>query len=328
MDYAKFVELLKKQSKYQKLSEQEQKTLTEWKKSDPEVTDQLERIWQWSSRYETQFKPDTNKGLHQLRQRMAAEQPALAGRKVTRMRYVRWVAVAAILIGCALSLPFLLQPELPVYETAMGEVEEVSLPDGSLVVLNEGSTLQLSRAFVKGKKRSVVLQGEAFFDIQSRPEDPFTISTPQTEVEVLGTAFSLRAYPQEDSTVVAVNEGLVRFADQKEELMLEANTRGACYHPTAEMEKMEVRELPFPDWYLYRAQTFRGEPVEKLCEVLKERFRIEVTYSPEILSEDCSLITFSIKKNEALEDVLQRLRVNFKIKQTGPRQYQILEIRC
>jgi ferric-dicitrate binding protein FerR (iron transport regulator) len=76
MDYAKFVALLKRQSQDQKLSEQEQQTLTEWKQSDPEVTDQLERIWQWSSGYETPYRPDTGKGLQQLRQRMAAERPS------------------------------------------------------------------------------------------------------------------------------------------------------------------------------------------------------------------------------------------------------------
>jgi transmembrane sensor len=328
MDYAKFVALLKRQSQDQKLSEQEQQTLTEWKQSDPEVTDQLERIWQWSSGYETPYRPDTGKGLQQLRQRMAAERPSAPGRRGVRIRYIRWVAAAAVLIGCVLSLPFLLQPELPVYETAMGEVEEVKLPDGSVVVLNEGSTIQLSRAFVKGKKRSVALEGEAFFDIQAKAGDPFTISTPQTEVEVLGTAFSLRAYPEEDSTVVEVNEGLVRFADQKDELMLEANTRGACYHPTAMMEKKEVSELALPDWYLHRAQTFRGEHIQKLCEALKERFQIELNYSNEILSEECSVITFSIKKNEGLEDVLKRLSVYAKIKQTGPQKYRILELYC
>lgn len=327
MDYAKFVALLKKQSKNEKLSEQEQKAIQEWKKHDPEVSSQLDRIWQWSGGYETRYKPDTDQGLQRFRQRMAEEAQLRPAGKVIKLSW-RWMAVAALLLGCVISLPLILQPELPLYQTAIGEIEEVNLPDGSVVVLNQGSSLQLNRAFVKGKNRSVTLEGEAFFNITSNPEDPFTIITSETTVEVLGTEFSLRAYPNEDSTVVAVNEGLVRFSDQKEEILLEANSRGACFHLSKVLEKKETGELPLPEWYLYRAQSFRGVPIQKLCDVLKERFQVELTYSADILSEDCALITFSIKQNEGLESLLQRLRLNLKMKKTGPNTYQILEILC
>ncbi len=328
MDYAKFVALLKKQSNKEKLSEQEQKSIAEWKSRDPEASSQIEGLWRHSAAYEVRYQVDTDKGLQRLRQKMAEESQPVSDNKMVRMLSWRWIAVAAVLVGCMISLPLILQPELPVYETAVGEIEEVSLPDGSVVVLNEGSRLQLSRAFTKGERRAVVLEGEAYFDIQSNPKDPFTITTQKTEVQVLGTEFSLRAYPEEDSTVVEVNEGLVRFADQKEELLLEANSRGACYHESELMDKQASVELTRPDWYLHRAQSFRAVPIQQLCDVLKERFQVELRFSEEILSEECSIITFSIKKNESLENLLERLKLNLRIKKTGPGAYQILEIFC
>lgn len=328
MDYAKFVALLKKQSKTEELSEQEQNVMTEWKKNDPEAGSQLEKIWQWSGEYKTNYRADTQQGLRRLQQQMAEErQPAKKG-KLISIRVLQWVAIAAILAGSVFCLPLILPSDLPAYQTAMGETREVSLPDGSIIVLNEGSSLQLERSFVKGTGRMVVLQGEAFFDIQSNPDDPFIIQTNETKVEVLGTEFFLRAYPKEDSTVLKVEEGLVRFADKNAELLVEANQQGACYHRSEILKKQEVEELTRPDWYQNRAQQFRGTPIQKFCEALEDRFEVNFTYGKNALSEECALITFSIQKNESLESLLQRLRRNLKIEKTGPGTFKVLEVYC
>jgi ferric-dicitrate binding protein FerR (iron transport regulator) len=332
MDYAKFIPLLKKQSKNEKLSEQEQNAMKDWKNKHADGDDQLEKIWDLSARYDVGFKPNTEKGLKRLRQRIEEERATKQTPKTTliKIRLWRWAAVAAIAIGCALGLRLILQPDLPVYQTASGEIKEVTLPDGSIVVLNEQSTLRLDRAFVRGKRRSVDLEGEAFFDVESDSGNPFTISTSETRIEVLGTEFNLRAYPMEDSTVVAVSEGKVRFADQKETLVLETNTRGACYHLTKVMEKKQETELQLPDWYRYRAQNFRGETVQHLFKEIENRYDVELTFSDEILSPACNSITFSIKKEESLVSLLKRLETIFngEIKKTGKNTYRVLKILC
>ncbi len=327
MDYAKFIALLKKQ----KLSEQEQKQLEDWKKKDPELTGRLQQIWDWSGLYEVSYRPDTEKGLEQLRQRIREEQTTRPSRGV-RIRVWQWVAAAAVVLGLAIGLPLLSGPEMIVFQTAANDIREVTLPDGSNVVLNENSTLQVTADFVQGKKRAVSLKGEAFFEVEADPSHPFVIKTLQTSVSVLGTEFNLRAYPDEDSTIVEVLEGKVHFADQKEKLELKANMRGACDHLTKKMESSTQQQIERPDWYHQRAVSFREAPLAEVLNFMEERFKIDMVLSEKVSNADqcAAAIVFSIQTNEPLGDVIKRLEriLNGKIVAKGENRYEIINIEC
>ncbi len=63
------------------------------------------------------------------------------------------------------------------------------LPDGSKVWLNSNTTL----TFPKNFDRVVLIEGEAYFDIQ-KAKTPFKVQTNSELIEVLGTTFNLKAY--------------------------------------------------------------------------------------------------------------------------------------
>src|SRR5690606_2603405 len=70
------------------------------------------------------------------------------------------------------------------------------LPDGSTVLLNNNSSLDFPQQFT-GDTREVILKGEAYFDIKPDASRPFIIHTGKVKTRVLGTAFNIRAYPEE-----------------------------------------------------------------------------------------------------------------------------------
>lgn len=91
------------------------------------------------------------------------------------------------------------------YQTAAGEQEAVVLPDGSRVTLNTGTALELD---FSGARRGVtLLKGEAYFDVTPDPDRPFRVTAGFSQVEVLGTAFSVRT--DSDGDFVALNHGHV-----------------------------------------------------------------------------------------------------------------------
>ena len=57
--------------------------------------------------------------------------------------------------------------------------------------------------------RAIRLQGEGYFEVAARPEQPFVIETADLAVQVLGTAFNLRAYPEDASLETTLVEGKV-----------------------------------------------------------------------------------------------------------------------
>lgn len=108
----------------------------------------------------------------------------------------------------------------PVTVTApSGQQHAATLPGGSTVDLNSGTTLSYRRGFqawpfVDADRRAVRLDGEAFFEVADGVR-PFTVKTENATVTVTGTQFNVRARAENASTretAVTVVEGRVRVA--------------------------------------------------------------------------------------------------------------------
>jgi transmembrane sensor len=140
--------------------------------------------------------------------------------KVVKMRNWRRMTsiAAAILVLMAAGWWYLSQPIEIFYQeivvmTGENEQLEYTLPDSSVVWLNEHSQI----AFVKNfEKRTIHLVGEAFFEVERMEESPFEIFSGNAKTRVLGTSFNVRAYPQEDLIEVTVATGTVEFSKTEE----------------------------------------------------------------------------------------------------------------
>jgi transmembrane sensor len=89
-----------------------------------------------------------------------------------------------------------------------GKRSKLVLPDGSTVYLAGGSTLKYVKDF-NSSKRSVQLNGEAFFDVVHKADKPFIVQTGQISTVVLGTSFNVQAYSADNRVSVTVATGKV-----------------------------------------------------------------------------------------------------------------------
>jgi ferric-dicitrate binding protein FerR (iron transport regulator) len=111
--------------------------------------------------------------------------------------------------------------------TAKGGKTTVVLADGTRVWLNAMSSLKYPAAFT-GPERSVVVTGEAYFEVHSDKQKPFIVKTNDTtEIEVLGTQFNINAYPDESAVRTSLFEGAVRVRGYKGSLSAGAARRGS-----------------------------------------------------------------------------------------------------
>ena len=76
------------------------------------------------------------------------------------------------------------------YATTIGEKHAIDFPDGSSVKINVASQLSYDRQNWN-KKRTINLEGEAFFEVN--PGSPFTVETSSEKIEVLGTSFNVKS---------------------------------------------------------------------------------------------------------------------------------------
>jgi len=112
-----------------------------------------------------------------------------------------WRAAAGLAVAAVVLVGGLWLWRQPVtVTTPPGQQRTATLPDGSTVDLNSGTTLSYRRdfqawPFIDAGRRAMRLEGEAFFEVEGAPR-PFVIKTASAEVAVTGTRFNVRARPE------------------------------------------------------------------------------------------------------------------------------------
>jgi len=113
-------------------------------------------------------------------------------------------ASAAAAIGLALYLPR--NAAESEFSTAIGQIREVVLADGSVVFLNTDTKIEVR--FTENIRSISLLRGEAQFDVAKNLKRPFIVSAGDTRVRAVGTSFTVSKLPQKPIRVL-VKEGIV-----------------------------------------------------------------------------------------------------------------------
>jgi transmembrane sensor len=93
----------------------------------------------------------------------------------------------------------------PVYTTKVGEMETVTLSDGTRVALNTDSKLVV--AYTRAERRLRLERGEAMFEVTKNPQRPLVVQAGQEQVRALGTTFTVRR--DREKLAVVLLEGRV-----------------------------------------------------------------------------------------------------------------------
>jgi len=92
-----------------------------------------------------------------------------------------------------------------------GARTKLTLPDGTLVWLNAGSRLTYSNDYNK-TLREVELEGEGFFDVAKNAERPFIVHASSLNIQVVGTEFNVKSYPQDETIETTLLRGIIEIS--------------------------------------------------------------------------------------------------------------------
>lgn len=204
--------------------------------------------------------------------------------------------------GIAASLALLLaigwwwqqSPEVFTSQTLASEQTMVELPDGTRVWMNENSLLSYDDL---GTERRVIFEGEAYFDVQTDSLKPFTIHSGRAVTTVMGTAFNLRAYPQEDAVEVSVTEGKVALT-QGNQKQMENNRIELTSGQTGVFDKEEANVKILAEESVQNKTAWKSKQLNfegmKFSQVLPV---IERYYGIKIILENQSLLDCTLRGN-------------------------------
>jgi transmembrane sensor len=145
----------------------------------------------------------------------------------------RWLlaaSVAAIVgVGALISLGFAFGYFSGREVTQLGEIRRITLEDGSSIVLNTSSVVQV--LYEKNERRIVLRKGEASFQVTHDRLRPFVVQARDVAVKAVGTSFSVRLQPTTVSVTVA--EGVVEVMRPAENRVEEVRVLGRNRQITA-----------------------------------------------------------------------------------------------
>jgi transmembrane sensor len=146
------------------------------------------------------------------------------------IRWMSYAAAAAILIIGTFTVTSHLmeQKVLPKSDATCqinvdkGHRANMVLPDGTQVFLNSDSHISYQRSYGDSERR-VKLSGEAYFDVAKDKEHKFIVNANGVNVEALGTAFDVNAYPENKNVITTLFRGKVRVSTDQGSVVLNPN---------------------------------------------------------------------------------------------------------
>ena len=223
-----------------------------------------------------------------------------------------------------------------------GSQSEVTLPDGSGVLLNAGSTLRYRSDF-NATNRELTLHGEAYFKVAKNPEMPLFVNAGSINIMAVGTEFNVKAYDDEELIETTLVEGKVQITmgnsgkSKDNFIELDPNQKAIYIKETKSftLDKVEVTDPaePVPTRTIYdnilispkvdvnqvAAWTegklvIRGDALESLCMKLQRKYDVTFIFN----NEEIKKYRFSgILLDETLEQVLSAVML------TAPIEYSI-----
>ena len=184
-------------------------------------------------------------------------------------------------------------------------VDSLRLPDNSVVFLNNYSSLKYLKNFDNGK-RSVSLDGEGFFDVESDAKNPFKVKTPEgVVVEVLGTSFHLESGEGIDNLELNVVDGTVSFGYRNHREYIKAGHSATIQDDVVRV--MAFSNENFLSWKTGKLD-FNQSSLKTIAKALEEHYEeIRVVH---INTKSDIKVTTSFT-NQSITQVLDELEVHF-----------------
>lgn len=173
-----------------------------------------------------------------------------------------------------------LVPRYNKVETPQGGEYLLVLNDGTKVHLNSMSSLRFPVTFGSGK-REVELTGEAYFEVNGTGQ-PFIVHTQGMQIEVLGTAFNISAYPGEEYQTTLVSGSVKVDAGEGRSLILKPSQQASLTPGKGDMQVRTVDVAFYTSWVNGKIN-FRDRRLEDIMKILSRWYNIEVDYADERL---------------------------------------------
>ena len=194
---------------------------------------------------------------------------------------------AAVFIGLVIMTTFIFKDlrNVEVIVNNTGKVQEIKLPDNSIVSLNKDAKIEYNNSSIKGFDREINIEGEAFFEITKSEDKDFTVHTPDFDIYVLGTKFNVRTYNQNQSVVLT--EGIIRlnnFQDSETDITMKPGEIVRYNKESEDFIYHNINTKIYTSWLSNKLE-FDSFTLNELAELIKLRYNKELVIKDNGIAE-------------------------------------------
>lgn len=294
-------------------TQEEKQQVGVWQKTNPENIKEykaIEKLWNISDKAAGKDDIDVENEWKKLERTVFSS-------KVIVMRRVLQVA-ASVTIFFIISFFGLQKLQTTSEKTAIAEISEITLPDGSHISINAKSKISYKKGF-GNEHRELALSGEAFFDVKKNDDLPFIISAQNARIEVVGTQFYVKANKKESEIKVTVEEGKVKLSYKKQPqkgILLTPGETGIFKKDNHKIEKISSIDINEIAWKTH-IFNFHNTSLSKAAQMIGKAYHYDIQVAENM--KDC-IITVSFEDLD-LQTILKVLKstLDLEIKMDGKR---------
>lgn len=195
--------------------------------------------------------------------------------------------------------------------TPPGGTYQVVLSDGTRVWLNAASKISFPSKFL-GRKRSVVLTGEAYLEVAKDKAHPFIVESNGQQLEVLGTHFNINSYTDEECIKTTLLEGSVRVtsstAPSSGNVTLKPGQQAMLKGGALQVKAADTEEATA--WKNGQFM-FDQENIRDIMRMVARWYNVEVVYKGPVTDE---LFGGAVNRFEHVSEVLKMLQLTGKVR--------------
>src|SRR5690625_1188690 len=241
-----------------------------------------------------------------------------------------WKAAAAVILLLVTSMFYVWHqvpmqedeaPAQPIsYTAGDNQQRALTLSDGTKIRLNSNAQIWIPEDFNRST-REVTLEGEAFFEVSDDDEKPFVVHTDRATIKDLGTAFNVRAVPDNQNVQVAVTDGKVSvWSDRQTEEKATELIEGQFGHLNFERKTLQVDQFNvdnYLSWMSGRLK-YEGARLDQVSRQLSRMFDVSFAYSTHSLKGLTVEANFERKSLEkVLHVIAMTLHIDYRINEDG-----------
>lgn len=241
----------------------------------------------------------------------------------------RWFQIAAIFVfvlaTSVVTLKLVSENAYSVFQTTQADVSrpEITLPDGSTVIVNHGTKLKYPKKF-NGKSRNISMSGEAFFKVKPDQQMPFIVETGSASVKVLGTSFNVHAYNKNKVVEVVVETGSVELSNnssKRERILLLAGEKGSLDKATGSVQKEMSFSTNQLSWITHEIR-FQHSSLSDVVSTLEHVYNVSIELDADVDLSQIITATFNQQEPDYILDVVA-LTLSLDIINSGINSYRI-----